>query len=195
LTGDRTVELDPSKVRIFEGKNVVRDLFHFVRDDVLEQERARSAELDELSDESEEEEDDYASLARGDQSGEEDESEADARPKKRRKMQSKKKKTSAANAASPAGPASNDAPAGATSHDLDSCSDEDADMQANTDTRRPWYYFPEEHPLHETHALQKTKHERVATVKFRRCQTVANLKLPRKRKPCFKIVLTMHKQP
>jgi hypothetical protein len=92
LTGDRTVELDPSKVRIFEGKNVVRDLFHFVRDDVLAQERARSAELDELSDESEEEEDDYASLARGEQSGEEDESEADARSKKRRKMQSKKKK-------------------------------------------------------------------------------------------------------
>lgn len=94
LTGDRTVELDPSKVHIFEGKNVVRDLFHFVRDDILAQERARSAELDELSDadESEEEEDDYASLARGDQSGEEDESEADARSKKRRKMQSKKKK-------------------------------------------------------------------------------------------------------
>ena len=35
-------------------------------------------------------------------------------------------------------------------------------------TRRPWYYFASEHPLHETHALQKTKHERVATIKFRR---------------------------
>jgi hypothetical protein len=90
LTGDRTVELDPSKVRIFEGKNVVRDLFHFVRDDVLAQERARNTELgyDVESEEEEEEEEG----AQRDHSEPDYESEADARPKKRRKTQSKKKK-------------------------------------------------------------------------------------------------------
>ena len=94
LTGDRTVELDPSKVHIFEGKNVVRDLFHFVRDDVRAQERARNTELG-YDVESEEEEDDYDILAGGAQrnhSEPDSEPEADARPKKRRKTQSKKKK-------------------------------------------------------------------------------------------------------
>ncbi len=93
LTGDRTVELDPSKVHIFEGKNVVRDLFHFVRDDVLAQERARNTELGYVVESEEEEEEEEEE--EGDQRGHpepDSESEADARPKKRRKTQSKKKK-------------------------------------------------------------------------------------------------------
>jgi hypothetical protein len=91
LTGDRTVELDPTKVTIFEGKNVVRDLFHFVVNDVLAQEEARNSELGNDDDDAteSEKEDDYDILAGGDHP--ETESEADERPKKRQKTQSKKK--------------------------------------------------------------------------------------------------------
>ena len=78
---------------VFEGKNVVRDLFHFVRGDVLAQEEARNSELGNDDDATEsEKEDDYDILAGGDHPETESESEADARPKKRQKTQSKKKK-------------------------------------------------------------------------------------------------------
>ena len=84
LTGDATSELNPAKVHIFEGTNVVRDLFHFVKSDVQAQESARS---DEFSDP--DSEDDYDLLAGGAQN---EGFESGERPKKRQKTQLSKKK-------------------------------------------------------------------------------------------------------